>query len=235
MQLSVRELARLWAVSESTVEDWVERHGLPAERINSQYRFNRAEVLEWATLRKMEVPAAFLHEGQGNGGSPLALDKALQAGGVFHEVAGGDKPSALRAVVERMPLPDGLDRGFLLQVLLGRESLGSTAMGEGIALPHPRYPVVLPVQRPFITLNFLARPVAYGAADRQPVHTLFALISPTVKVHLGLLARLSGALSDAGFRDAVRRRADADEILLHARRLEATLAQRGSEPAAEKH
>src|SRR5207302_1584437 len=83
------------------------------------------------------------------------------------------------AVVGAMPLPAGLDRNFLMQVFLSRESLGSTGVGDGIALPHPRYPMVLPIERPFITVNFLEQPIPYASADGKPVHTLFALLSPT--------------------------------------------------------
>jgi PTS system nitrogen regulatory IIA component len=89
---------------------------------------------------------------------------------------------------------------------------------------------VLPVPQPFITLTFLEKPIPYGAADQQPVHTLFALVSPTMRVHLALLARLSCALRDEEFRAAVRRQAPRDEILSHARRVEASLEAQPVKP-----
>ena len=61
--------------------------------------------------------------------------------------------------VELMPLPEKVDRQFLLQVLVARESLGSTAVGKGIALPHVRNPVVMHIDRPMITLCFLENAV----------------------------------------------------------------------------
>src|SRR5262249_25447722 len=105
-----------------------------------------------------------------------------------------------------------------------REASGSTFLGEGLALPHPRYPIVLPTDAPFITLCFLAQPIPYGANDREPVHTLFALVSPTVRLHLALLARLGPGRPAPGFREAVRRKAAAEEILEQARRVEDALA-----------
>ena len=48
----------------------------------------------------------------------------------------------LRAVVERMALPDPADRDLVVQVLLAREQLGSSAVGDGIAIPHVRSPLV---------------------------------------------------------------------------------------------
>jgi PTS system nitrogen regulatory IIA component len=55
------------------------------------------------------------------------------------------------------------------------------------------------------------------------VHTLFALVGPTMHVHLALLARLAAALRDADFRAAVQRRAGAEELLAQADRVEAKL------------
>jgi PTS system nitrogen regulatory IIA component len=233
MQLTVRDLARIFKVSEAAVYRWMSEDDLPAEQVHGQYRFNRTEVLEWATLRKREVsPALFQDDGALTSGEPR-LDEALQAGGIFHGVEGPDTEAVLRALVGAMPLPEEVDREFLLEIFLSREALGSTGIGGGLAIPHPRYPVVLPVPRPAITLAFLARPIPYGAADGQPVHTLFALVSPTVRAHLRLLARLAFALRDQAFRAAVEAKAPPEAILAEARRLEGALQPPAAGPEAE--
>ena len=100
------------------------------------------------------------------------LAEALETGGTFHDVDGSDKESVLRAVVERMRLPTDVDRNFLFSVLLAREALGSTAVGDGIAIPHVRNPIVLNVSKPTITLCFLKTPIDFGALDHKPVHAL---------------------------------------------------------------
>ncbi len=233
MQLTVREVARLLNVDENAIYRWVKEDQLRAETINGQYRFNRSDLLEWATLNsKLVFPPEFFQ--MGNGGDTPAIDRALHFGGIHHKVKGADKESALRAVVSLMPLPSACDRDFLLQVLLTRESMGSTGIGEGIALPHPRYPMVLPVPHPFITLCFLEQPIPFAVADGQPVHTLFALVCPNVRLHLGMLARLSCALRDPGLREAVRRQSPADEILVHACRAEESFAKPPSAAPSER-
>ena len=127
-----------------------------------------------------------------------------------------------------------MDREFLLRVLLARENLQSTGIGDGIAIPHVRNPIVLHVARPMIALCFLEKPVDFGALDGKPVSVLFSLISPTVRAHLRMLSRLSFALSDAGFKNAIIGQASREEILSHARRVEAALdekaARNGSAP-----
>jgi PTS system nitrogen regulatory IIA component len=119
-----------------------------------------------------------------------------------------------------MPVGPEVDREFLVQVLIAREVAGSTAVGDGIAIPHVRSPVVLNGAPASITLCTLAAPVDFGAHDGQPIHTVFAIVSPTIRAHLQLLAKLAAALHDPEFKAAVLRRAPQDEILKHARRLD---------------
>jgi PTS system nitrogen regulatory IIA component len=225
MQLTVRDVSALLKVSEKTIYRWINQGTLPAYRVNDQYRFNRAELLEWATSRKMNVAAELFDEPESTGAPVPGLVEALRAGGIFYRVGGTDRESALRSLVEYMRLPDEVDRDFLLRVLLAREALQSTGIGDGIAIPHVRNPIVLHVSRPMITLCFLERPVDFGALDGKPVFVLFSLISPTVRGHLRLLSRLAFALNDSAFKAAILRQASADEILAEAGRVEADLAR----------
>src|SRR4051794_28972204 len=104
MQLTVREVARLLNVHENAVYRWVKEDQLRAEEVNGQYRFNRSDLLEWATLRsKLVFPPEFFQMGNGGDG-PVTVDKALHYGGIHHKVKGADKESVLRTVVGLMPL-----------------------------------------------------------------------------------------------------------------------------------
>ncbi len=55
MKLTVRDAAGLLNVSEKSIYRWIKQGVIPAYQINDQYRFNRAELLEWATSRKISV------------------------------------------------------------------------------------------------------------------------------------------------------------------------------------
>lgn len=224
MQLNVRDIARVFHVDEKLVYRWINDNDLPTEVVNGQYRFNPSEVMEWATFNKKEISPLFFQRQNGSGGVGLPrLDEALQAGGIHYNVAGADKQAVLRSVVELMRIDDDAEREMLLQFMLSREASASTAIGNGIAIPHPRYPAILSVPNAFITLCFLAQPVSYSASGQQ-VHTLFALVSPTVRTHLGMLARLSCALQDKVMSELIAKRAPAEDILRHVGRLEDELA-----------
>jgi nitrogen PTS system EIIA component len=213
MKLLVRDAARLLSVSEKTIYRWIKQGSIPAYRLNDQYRFNRSELLEWATARRIPVSQEIFREEDSEVASLPHLYEALQAGGIHYRIGGEDKGAVLRQVVEAMRLPEEVDREFLHEVLMAREALGSTAVGDGIAIPHVRNPVILHLQRPLVTLCFLEQPVDFGALDGKPVNALFTLISPTVRAHLHLLSRLAFALRDRAFKDAVLRQASRDELM----------------------
>jgi PTS system nitrogen regulatory IIA component len=225
--LSVRDVAEIMKVSENTIHQWIESRALPASQVNGECRFHKVQLLEWATANQIEIPATAFRTAT----APTRLDEALVRGGILRNISGGDKATILRAILPQLPLSEEDDRQALLAMLLARESLGSTGIGDGIALPHPKNPIVQPNAAPAITLCFLAQPVDWAAANRQPVNALFVLLCPKVRVHLHLISRLVSALRDPTFRDLVRRQAPDEEIHARARFLESSTASPRNAPA----
>jgi nitrogen PTS system EIIA component len=222
MKLRVKDAAELLQVSEKTIYRWIAQDKLPMHQVNGQYRFNRAELLEWATSRSIPMSPKMMEEPE-DAFIP-SLEEALRYGGVHYRVEGKDKVSVLRSVVNILSLPDGVDREFLFQVLLARESLGSTAVGDGIAIPHVRNPITLHVTKPVMALCFLETPIDFQAMDGKPVHTLFTIVSPTIKAHLNLLSKLSMGLRSPAFASVIASTGSRDDIFQEAGRLDATLA-----------
>jgi nitrogen PTS system EIIA component len=221
MRMTMRDATKFFGVSERAIRRWIEEAGLPAHRLDERYHFNRAELLQWANARHVKVASSAFEEE----GTPTAsLADALRAGGVFHGLEGKDKAAVFREMVKRMPLPPEADREFLLAVLLAREALESTGLGDGVAVPHARDPIVLRVAKPFVTLCFTARPLEFEAIDGKPVSALFAMVCPTPKSHLQMLSRLAFALRDGAFAEAVREKVTADELIARARRVDEALS-----------
>ncbi len=213
MNLSVRDTAGLLRVSEKTIYRWIKLQAIPAYRVQDQYRFNRAEILEWATSRRLNVSSEIFAEPEAEGQPIPSLLDALEAGGVYYRVSGSDKASALFEVVELLRLPEEVDRGFLLRVLLAREAIASTAIGDQMAIPHVRNPVVLHIGRPSLALCFLEQAIDYGALDGKRVNKLLTIISPTTRAHLHLMSKLSFVLRNAEVRQAIQQEATRQEIL----------------------
>lgn len=228
MELRMRDVEKLFAASEKKINQWIDDKKMPVHDIGGQLRFNRAELLEWATAHQIPLSGRIFGE-PANGETPMTgFAEALTAGGIFHNVGGNDRESVLRAIVATMPLPEDADREMLIDVLIAREALGSTGVGDGIAIPHVRSPVVVHVPKAMISLCFLASPIDFDAVDGKPVNAMFSFISPTVRVHLHLLSRLAFALQDEKFKAAVLRQSPAEEILAEARRVEIALAQKAT-------
>jgi nitrogen PTS system EIIA component len=226
MKLKVKDAAELLQVSEKTIYRWIAQEKLPTHQVSGQYRFNRAELLEWASSKSIPMSPKIMEEPE-DAFIP-SLEEALRSGGIHYRVGGRDKVSVLRSMVNILGLPEEVDREFLFQVLLARESLGSTAVGDGIAIPHVRNPITLHVTKPLMALCFLETPIDFQAMDGRPVHALFTIVSPTIKAHLNLLSKLSMGLRNPDFAGVVARIGSREEILAAAGRLDADLATKTS-------
>jgi PTS system nitrogen regulatory IIA component len=221
MQLTLREASSYLSVSESTIRRWIEQRDLPIHRADERVYLNAVELWEWAVEHQVPVSRSLLDRARQTPDDFPSLSTLLRAGGVHAHVPGADKPTVLNAIVSRLPLPSDVDRGFLVSVLEAREAMGSTGIGEGIAIPHVRNPIVLRVDAPFVTLCLLEHAVEFEAVDGRPVHALFMVVSPTVPGHLRALAQLGFVLRDAALRRMLRERASSDEILGRVELLEA--------------
>ena len=230
MQLGVRDAAELMNVSEKTIYRWVKQNKLPAFKVNEQYRFNRSELLEWATSQRINVSADIFRDPENSRVPIPGLVEALKAGGIHYRVGGTDKESVLRSAIDVMPLPEEVDKTFLLRVLIARESLGSTGIGEGVAIPHVRNPIVMHIPRPMITLCFLEHPIDFESLDAKPVHAVFMMVSPTISAHLSLLSKLAFSLRQPDFAAAIARQGSRDEILACAASIDSSVPRRAVSP-----
>ena len=213
MMLDVKEVSRLLSVSEKTLYRWLLKGEIPAYKIGQSYRFNRVELLEWATAHKIKVSTEIIDDTLATGSETPALTEAINAGGIYYNVAGGDKESILKSIVATMKLPEDVDRNFLTDALLARENLGTTGIGDGIAIPHVRNPVVFHINTPVLSLCFLDHPVDFAAIDGKPVDTVFTLMTPTVRSHLHLLSRLGYALHLPSLRQILHAGSSREEII----------------------
>jgi PTS system nitrogen regulatory IIA component len=211
LQLTIQQAAELLRASESQVRKWIRTAGLPAVVFNEQYRLNRLDVLTWAQVHRISVQP---EPADAAGGHRLC--DALERGGIHRDVPGSTRTEVVRAALERLLIPGGADRELLLEMVLARQAQGDTAIGNGIAIPHARYPNIHAIPAPILGLALLHEPVDFGATDRVPVTALFTAVTPTIRAHLELLGRLAHGLSGE-LLSAVQTRAGDAAILAAAR------------------
>lgn len=213
MQLRLSEAASYFDVPESRLRRWIRSRGLPVHRVSERLYCNAIELWEWALENQVPVSKELLRAARQSPEEVPSLAALLAAGGIHRDLRGVSKREVLREVVGKLPLPADLDREFLVDVLEAREAMGSTGIGDGIAIPHVRNPILLHVTKPFVSLCLLRHAIDFGALDGQPVHALFVLVSPTVPQHLRILAKLAFVLRDVELRRLLRTAAPSEAIL----------------------
>lgn len=155
----------------------------------------------------------------------------LHRGGILYGVPGTDKTSAITGAIERMALPAGVNRDLVVEQILRRESLASTAAGEGIAIPHPQNAPALHLTESVLSLALLSQPVDFDAPDGKPVQALFILLSHNAAQHLRLLAHLGRMLLNPEVLRAISGQVTADEIEAVCSRAEVAASSRKPAPA----
>jgi PTS system nitrogen regulatory IIA component len=106
---------------------------------------------------------------------------------------------------------DGIARSQVFDSLFARERLGSTGLGQGVAIPHGRIKGLKEALGAFVRL---AQPVPFDAPDGNPVSLVFVLLVPekATEKHLQILSELAQMFSDKALREAMGRAGDADAL-----------------------
>ncbi len=142
----------------------------------------------------------------------IPLDQVLTVERVFVGAFGASKKRVLQTLAERLAnAVPGVTELDLFDQLIARERLGSTGLGQGIALPHCR---LANIDRPVAALVKLDEAVDFESPDRQPVDLMFALVVPETATdeHLQLLAAVVERFNDSDTVAALRDSRDPDEL-----------------------
>ncbi|HET8848717.1 MAG TPA: PTS IIA-like nitrogen regulatory protein PtsN, partial [Marinobacter sp.] len=134
----------------------------------------------------------------------LTIDNILAPELTLCRVQASSKKRVLETIAEQIHhLDETLNDADIFNNLVSRERLGSTGIGQGIAIPHCR---VEGLDRVIGVLMTLEEPVDFDAIDNQPVDLVFALIVPkeATSEHLELLSQLAEKFNDAGFCQKLR-------------------------------
>lgn len=209
MQLKVKDLKDLLNINEKTLYEWIREKKLPAYKINHQYHFNVTEIKEWVLKNNIPVSSRFLDM---DSGSPLDLPILIKKGGIFFDIDGDTPVEVIKNAVKIMPIPPEVNKDMVTLSLLEREEMMPTAIGKGIAIPHPRNPIIADIGNESVTLCLLKKPVDFKAADNEPVTAMFIILSANSKRHLQILARISNLCRQNDLIEHIRSKHSADVI-----------------------
>ncbi|ATH79198.1 MULTISPECIES: PTS IIA-like nitrogen regulatory protein PtsN [Halomonadaceae] len=143
----------------------------------------------------------------------MTLETILPPERVLYDVPGGSKKRVLEFfstfIAQNTP---SLDSQEVFSRLIGRERLGSTGIGNGVAIPHARSPHC---STPIAGFLKLAEPVDFDAIDGDPVDLVFVLLVPEEAddTHLALLGQVATIMNDAATRQQLRNVSSQRELL----------------------
>lgn len=219
MDLNTKDISHLLMLPEKEVLQLVKKNEIPFQRLHDKVVFNKQQIIEWALERNLPINASGHHKLKEYHIETLGslLDKDC-----FHYNCHLTESAFIEQMISKINFEKNVDREVIIQLLKSRESMMSTAIGNGISLPHPRIPLMVGKNKPLIHFFFPVKPLNLKSIDGKPVHTLILLISQTIKQHLSLIAHLSFLLSKETFRFALENRLKHEEILDIIKKIEET-------------
>ncbi len=139
------------------------------------------------------------------------IARLLQSEDILVDLKVASKAELFDAVGRHMERVHGLHREWVSQSLSRREKVGSTALGQGVAIPHARVAELNRIQPAYVRIK---SPIAFDAPDGAPVSDVLVLLVPKAanEEHLRILAEATRLFSDHDFRQRLRQGGSAAEL-----------------------
>jgi len=214
----MKDIIDLLEVPEKTIIQWINDKKMPSYKIKNQYFFNKAEVNEWILKNNIAVSEKILDLALTN--RPVSLIDLIKKGDVHYGIIGSTVREVIDDVVRTIPIPKSADIDTVRASLLQREEMMTTAVGKGIALPHPRNPIISDIDEESVSICFLKNPIDYGALDGEPVKVLFIIISSNAKRHLEILSKISFLCKQEDFLKTLNDKPQKEVFLYYIERVE---------------
>ena len=136
------------------------------------------------------------------------LVQLIHRGGVFKNVEGNTPQEIYAKVCKMIDLPEGMTSDFVYNALCASEEVLSTAVGNGIALPHARAPIMRNESEQRICVVYLKKPIDMKAPDEREVFVMFILLAHNSQIHLKVLSSLAALFRDSKFKKALELHSD---------------------------
>ena len=225
MELKMKDVMEILKVPEKEILKYIKEKGMPVHMINHQNMFNKEEVKAWVIKNGMTVSEELLQ--LAGTGRAVRISELILNGSFIQGVQGKNPVELLTDAVKRMKLPSEVRRPDVLTSLIEREEMMPTAVGRGIAIPHPRNPIIADVDHESITVCSITPPSNYNSVDGNPVHTMFIILSANSKRHLEILSKLVFLLQQQEFNGMLSRGAPQGDVMDYIIAAEKKMAERG--------
>jgi len=142
----------------------------------------------------------------------MKLSEILEENNIISDLKASDKNGVLEELTETISSRDSsIDKAALVKVLVERERLGSTGIGDGVAIPHGK---LSSVTRPIISFGRSKQGLDFDSMDGQPAYLFFLIVAPenSSGFHLQVLAKIAKILKNSAFRKKLMGAANREDL-----------------------
>jgi excisionase family DNA binding protein len=190
--MTLAEVSQYLQLAEKTVLRMAQRSEIPAAKVASQWRFLRPVIRDWLAGQMHSMPEVKLDAIANLQPRSLPLHEVVRPELITLNVLPGPKEQVLRQLMEPIQKTGfAANPSLLLDSLVERERMMTTAVGHGIAIPHPRKPLTDMFPEPAIALGICREGVDFDAIDDQRVHLFFLICATREAIHLELMAKVA--------------------------------------------
>ena len=214
--MSVEEAAKFLNMSAEAVRLLAEK-GMTHRNANGKMFIKTSEINDWVNRQIKHLEPNQLGRLEKNyAEKKISVYPYIDPKCIKMRLLGMTKTAIIEELVDLLVQRGGVDprhKPTILKAVIDRERMCSTALADGVAIPHPREPLKGIIKKPRIVLGLSWHGVDFESFDGKPTHAVALLCTPGLDLHLQLLARLTGLLRDARLRVSLCRAKDGKEVV----------------------
>ena len=216
----IASLAAYLHLTPEQVKKMAERNRLPGRRVGGKWRFSRPEIHQWFEQRigasdeqeLTEVDKVLERNRANESVESFAIPELLSVDNIYVPSLAKTKKSVIQKICDQTAETGRLwDPGKMAEAIRNREELHPTALGNGVALLHPRRPLPSIMADPFLALGVTTSGIPFGGPRGCLTDIFFLIGSTNESVHLRVLARLSRLIQQPELLDNIRDAESANE------------------------
>ncbi|MCF7874476.1 MAG: PTS sugar transporter subunit IIA [Candidatus Omnitrophica bacterium] len=212
--LTTKELAEYIKLNEKTIIKMAQTGEIPGVKVGSQWRFHIDAIDSYLQNKIIKSPEKKLNSIIKDKSAVIPLSRLVENKLIELDL-GVRKPEKVLSKLTNMADSANLTHSprLLYQELLKREKMLSTAVGQKVAIPHPRYPSDQLFRENKIVIAISKEGINYDEPDKDKVHLFFMICALSEAIHIRLLAMISKLIRESGSIDKFIKAKSEDEII----------------------
>lgn len=224
--MTPQEAALYLRLNPRTVVRLAREGKIPGTKVGHRWRFEPEKLASWVARREWTVPGG-QRPSAGRRLDDSCVSALVRPELVFFDLEAADRRGVLSEITSRLSAAGVLtERERFLELLLEREELMTTAVFDGVAIPHPRRSAAGMFGESMVAVGISSRGVDFAGTNEAPVRLFLIICAKDDRSHLEILARLSHMLKDTSLAQRIVQAGSAEGVIsIMARREEVLRAE----------